>query len=112
MPPFSFQLYMTFHSYGQYILYPWGYTDEGVPPNYRNLRSLAEVGAAAFRRESGGHRYTMGSAAQVLYPAAGERQQTLNKKNYFMLTLKDKTLNLVDIVLGSVKYLHTVNKLF
>ena len=77
MPPFSFQLYMTFHSYGQYILYPWGYTDEGVPPNYRNLRSLAEVGAAAFRRESGGHRYTMGSAAQVLYPAAGERQQTL-----------------------------------
>ena len=65
-------MYLTFHSYGQFILYPWGYTDEGVPPNYRDLNSLARVGADAMKRKSG-HDYTLGSAAQVLYPAAGKR---------------------------------------
>jgi len=67
----SFQLFLTYHSYGQFILYPWGYTNKGVPSNYRQLHSLAKVGAQQMRG-AGNKQYTIGSAAKVLYPAAGE----------------------------------------
>lgn len=63
-------MYLTYHSYGQYILYPWGYTDAGVPPNYQSLNSLADVAANKMHQKTN-HGYTIGSAAQVLYPAAG-----------------------------------------
>ncbi len=63
---FLSQLFLTFHSYGQYILYPWGYTDRGVPPNHRALHELAQEMNRNMQAD-----YTIGSAAKVLYPAAG-----------------------------------------
>ena len=33
----DFQLYLTFHSYGQYLLYPWGY-DKLDTPDWRELQ--------------------------------------------------------------------------
>lgn len=32
----NFTAYITYHSYGQYLLYPWGY-DNAVPPDYKDL---------------------------------------------------------------------------
>jgi len=65
----SMQLYLTFHTYGQYILYPWGYArHDAVDKN--DLHRLGQVGAAAARRATG-HKYSVGSAAKMLYPAAG-----------------------------------------
>ncbi len=70
------QLFLTFHSYGQFILYPWGHTNQGVPPNYRDLHSLGEVAGDAMTRASDrGNKYIVGSAAQVLYPAAGNKER-------------------------------------
>ncbi|XP_076235108.1 carboxypeptidase B [Calliopsis andreniformis] len=61
--------YLSFHSYGQYILYPWGFTSK-LPSNENELRNLASrcANAIATYRKT---RYTYGSSATHLYPAAG-----------------------------------------
>jgi len=61
----TWELYLTFHSYGQMILYPWGY-DKVDHKAESELARLGRVGASAM-----GRGYTVGSAAKVLYPAAG-----------------------------------------
>lgn len=60
---------MTFHSYGQYLLYPWGYTDS-LPDDAHELNGLA-VRVEKAIREIRGTRYKIGSSTNVLYAAAG-----------------------------------------
>ena len=67
----DFQLFVTYHSYGQYILYPWGFDKDKNAPNWRKMHAMAEVAGRAMQDHSG-HKYTIGAAAKVLYPAAGE----------------------------------------
>ena len=61
----NFILYLAFHSYGQYILYPWGY-DKVDAKNVKELHKLGEYGANAAR-----FKYSVGNSAKLLYPAAG-----------------------------------------
>ncbi|XP_003699796.2 carboxypeptidase B [Megachile rotundata] len=61
--------YVTMHSYGQYILYPWGYTSK-LPANEPELREIASECAKAIAK-SRKTKYTYGSSAIHLYPAAG-----------------------------------------
>lgn len=35
----NFTAYLTYHSYGQYLLYPWGY-DNAVPPDHEQLNAV------------------------------------------------------------------------
>ncbi|KAF5301248.1 hypothetical protein FQR65_LT00948 [Abscondita terminalis] len=63
------KLYLTLHSYGKYILYPWGYTYQ-LPDNEIKLWKLANKVNRAIV-QSGGSTYTIGTAANILYPAAG-----------------------------------------
>ena len=63
-------MYLTYHSYGQYVLYGWGY-DEIDPPNVDDLKQLANVGANAMKIGDEGTEYTVGGAAKLLRPAAG-----------------------------------------
>jgi len=65
----TFRLYLTFHSYGQYILYPWGYARRDTPDR-NDLHSLGLKGAQAAKSVNG-RRYSVGTAAKMLYPAAG-----------------------------------------
>ncbi|KAK4007992.1 hypothetical protein OUZ56_013151 [Daphnia magna] len=60
------QVYLTLHSYGQYLLIPWGYAVE-YPADYNEMRDLAKAAASKFRR----YKYTVGNSADLLYPAAG-----------------------------------------
>lgn len=88
-PANNWKAYLTFHSYGQYILFPWGY-DRVVPPDYLDLQSVAQKAAAVSIQQkkwsagpaliivwlqaitaAGGPQYTIGPAANTLYPAAG-----------------------------------------
>ena len=64
-----FVLYLAVHSYGQYILYPWGY-ERIDADNVKELHKLGTYGAnaASSRR---GYRYKVGNSAKLLYPAAG-----------------------------------------
>jgi len=65
----NWDLYLTFHSYGQYILYPWGYARRDTLDK-KDLHNLGVKGAQAVRSLSG-RKYSVGSAAKMLYPAAG-----------------------------------------
>lgn len=65
----NIKLYLTFHSYGQYILYPWGYTS-AYPENVEELDSLGHKVDEAISKVYG-TRYTVGSSTNTLYPAAG-----------------------------------------
>lgn len=63
------KLYVTFHSYGKYILYPWGFTTE--PPNDADvLDALGRRVATAIAAVNGSH-YHVGGSASILYAAAG-----------------------------------------
>lgn len=61
---------MTFHCYGQYILYPWGY-DKILPEDHADLQRVGEIAAQRIK-EVGDVNYTVGSSANLLYPAAGK----------------------------------------
>jgi len=62
---YDIDMYLTFHSYGQMVLYPWGYERLDHNDEYE----LDRMGRVAARAMGGGYR--VGSAAKVLYPAAG-----------------------------------------
>ncbi|XP_049875752.1 carboxypeptidase B-like [Pectinophora gossypiella] len=65
----NFTAYLTYHSYGQYLLYPWGY-DNVVPPDYEQLNLVGNNIAQAIQ-QTGGSQYSVGSSSGLLYPAAG-----------------------------------------
>lgn len=67
--PAKWRAYISFHSYGQYILYPWGY-NRVVPPDHKDLETVGRQAAAAIRSTTGSS-YRVGPAANTLYPAAG-----------------------------------------
>lgn len=57
------------HSYGQYLVYPWGYTDSLLPKNWHKLDYLAKRVSDTVQR-AGGMPFKVLSAGQW-YPAAG-----------------------------------------
>lgn len=65
------KLYLTFHSHGSKILYPWGYTDT-LP---ENVKELNEVGRLVNKELI--EPYTVGSSANSLYFLTG------SSKDYF-----------------------------
>ncbi|XP_053610670.1 carboxypeptidase B-like [Plodia interpunctella] len=65
----KFSAYLTYHSYGQWIFYPWGY-DSVLPPDAAELDTAGKNIAAAIK-STGQDVYTVGTAADLLYPAAG-----------------------------------------
>ncbi|CAG9788800.1 unnamed protein product [Diatraea saccharalis] len=65
----NFTAYLTYHSYGQYLLYPWGY-DNVVPPDYKDLNAVGNRMAEAIKSTSG-YQYQVGSSSKLLYPASG-----------------------------------------
>ncbi|CAH0547504.1 unnamed protein product [Brassicogethes aeneus] len=67
----NIKLYLTFHSYGEYMLYPWGYTSD-LPDDEPELRTLGTAVADAIEKASTiGTSYTIGTSTNVLYEAAG-----------------------------------------
>jgi len=60
----SFNLVISLHSYGQYILWPWGYTWELSPDQARFL--------AIGRRMAAHNNYTYGPINTTIYPTSGD----------------------------------------
>ncbi|XP_022113411.2 carboxypeptidase B [Pieris rapae] len=63
------KLYVSLHSYGQYLVYPWGYTGDFLPKEWEKLDSLAKMVSDAVER-AGGQPFRVMSAGKW-YPAAG-----------------------------------------
>ncbi|XP_030760511.1 carboxypeptidase B-like [Sitophilus oryzae] len=87
----KWKAYISFHSYGQYILYPWGY-NRVVPPDYKELEEVGQKMAQAIRN-AGGPAYTVGPAGNTLYPAAGGSDDwakgTMKIKYAYTIELRD-----------------------
>lgn len=63
-------LYLSFHSYGQYLLYPWGYIEE-APANGAELQAVGDAAAAAIYNYANTSVYTVGISSTTLYATSG-----------------------------------------
>ncbi|KAI8420092.1 hypothetical protein MSG28_008675 [Choristoneura fumiferana] len=63
------KLYVSLHTYGPYMVYPWGFTDYIAPEKWERLHNLARMVSDSVVR-AGGHRFEVMSSGQW-YPAAG-----------------------------------------
>ncbi|CBX93159.1 similar to carboxypeptidase A1 precursor [Plenodomus lingam JN3] len=64
------RLYLDIHSYGQYILWPYGYNCNLVPENSAQHRTLATRAQSAIQAVSGTP-YTVGPSCSTLYATTG-----------------------------------------
>uniref|UniRef100_A0A1L8EGB4 Zinc carboxypeptidase A 1 n=2 Tax=Haematobia irritans TaxID=7368 RepID=A0A1L8EGB4_HAEIR len=64
-------VYISFHSYGQYLLSPYGHTKEEFPENYDDLLAIGDAFTNAVKGLAYNTQYTHGSTATVLYVASG-----------------------------------------
>uniref|UniRef100_A0A182QMS2 Peptidase M14 domain-containing protein n=1 Tax=Anopheles farauti TaxID=69004 RepID=A0A182QMS2_9DIPT len=63
------KFYLSLHTYGEYLLYPWGWTSD-LPEGWEKIDDVAQAGAKAIH-DATGTSYTVGSSTNVLYAAAG-----------------------------------------
>ncbi|CAF2512068.1 unnamed protein product [Rotaria sp. Silwood2] len=66
----TWDLYMSFHSYGQLWLTPYGYSTK-LPPDHQKHLAAGKKGADAIKGVTGHRVYTVGSISNVLYIASG-----------------------------------------
>ncbi|XP_066984513.1 carboxypeptidase B-like [Macrobrachium rosenbergii] len=62
--------YISFHSYGQYILYPWGYSTQVMHPLTASMDTAAKGMAGEIKKKTLAV-YRVGNSAVTLYPASG-----------------------------------------
>lgn len=63
------KMYVTLHSYGQLILYPWSYSSKSVS-NHKELQNIAELAKEAIQKVHGTS-YVVGPSNIVLYQSSG-----------------------------------------
>jgi len=63
-------IYLSFHSYGPYILFPYGHTRDEVTQYHDVMAEVGNAAAEAFARYNG-TRYVVGTTAAALYIASG-----------------------------------------
>lgn len=69
-------LYLSMHSFGNWLLFPWGWTTQPIE-NHDELQRVGEAAADAIAAVNG-TRYTVGSAAQLLYYGSGNSQDWIS----------------------------------
>jgi predicted deacylase len=65
----SCKFFLSFHSYGNYLLYPLAYSNEKAE-NWQDQHDVVKAGAEAIEAATG-TKYTYGPVAETLYPASG-----------------------------------------
>lgn len=63
------KFYLSLHSFGDYILYPWAWTEE-LPKTWQEIDGIAQIGAEAIKKATG-KKYVIGSTTNVLSAAPG-----------------------------------------
>lgn len=62
----KFSVYLSFHSYGQWLLSPYGHSEVEFPENYDDLQEIGAAFAGAIKNLVYGTDYVYGSTASVL----------------------------------------------
>jgi len=88
------QLYISFHSYGQYLLSPYGHNKTEFPENYDHLLEIGKAFSESIASLQYDTQYTYGSTASTLYVASGSSVDwvfnTLDVKVGFTIEFRDK----------------------
>lgn len=71
------KFYLTLHSYGNMLLYPWGYTHT-LPDGWRDLHDVASAGAQAIELATGSQ-YWVASSANLYLAAGGSDDYALGE---------------------------------
>ncbi|XP_055704368.1 carboxypeptidase B-like [Phlebotomus papatasi] len=67
---YNLELYISFHSYGGWILYPFAFDNRVPHPNKKEVDLLGNMVADVIYKATG-RNYTVGNTATLLYPASG-----------------------------------------
>ncbi|XP_001983816.2 zinc carboxypeptidase [Drosophila grimshawi] len=93
IPDGTIKIYISLHSYGQYLLSPWGHTAEEFPAHYPQMMGVAKGFADALIRRYGTV-FTYGSSATTLYPVSGSGKEwaygVMNITIPYTIELRDK----------------------
>ncbi|CAI9175227.1 unnamed protein product [Rangifer tarandus platyrhynchus] len=87
----SIKAYITFQSYSQMLLFPYGYTSE-LPANHEDLAKVAKIATDVLSTPYDTH-YTYGPIASTIYPTSGSSLDwayNLGIKHSFAFELRDK----------------------
>ncbi|XP_067142376.1 carboxypeptidase A2-like [Centruroides vittatus] len=86
------KLFITLHSYGQYIAFPWG-SKLGHIDEFYTLKAIGTRAADVIKNYSGTE-YRVGSIIQLMYPCTGNSVDwayaELGVKHSFVIELRDK----------------------
>ncbi|XP_065357624.1 zinc carboxypeptidase [Calliphora vicina] len=74
IPEDTIKIYISLHSYGQYVLSPWGHTDTEFPEHYDQMMHVAKGYADALYRRYNTV-FTYGSSATTLYKVSGSGKE-------------------------------------
>ncbi|CAD7080707.1 unnamed protein product [Hermetia illucens] len=61
----NIKFFLSFHSYAQSLMYPWGYSKD-LPPSWEKLQQLAECGRTAIKKATG-RSYRCGSISKLTH---------------------------------------------
>ncbi|XP_016955181.1 zinc carboxypeptidase [Drosophila biarmipes] len=93
IPDGSIKIYISLHSYGQYVLSPWGHTALEFPEHYPQMMHVAKGFSDALYRRYGTV-FTYGSSATTLYEVSGSGKEwayaVKNIKIPYTIELRDK----------------------
>ncbi|OWR51415.1 molting carboxypeptidase A [Danaus plexippus plexippus] len=88
----KFEVFLSFHSYGEVIIFPWGYTADPCPDYVELLEGGTAMAKAIF--DTSGHTYKVGSTKDLMYFAAGTSTDwsyaVANIKYSYMIELRGK----------------------
>ncbi|XP_034099839.1 zinc carboxypeptidase-like [Drosophila albomicans] len=89
----KFDVYLSFHSYGQWLLSPYGHSAEELPENYDDLQEIGTAFVDAIQNMVYGTTYVRGSTATTLYVASGSSVDwvfnELDKKVAYTIEYRD-----------------------
>ncbi|KAM4814896.1 mast cell carboxypeptidase A [Thomomys bottae] len=87
----SIKAYLTFHSYSQMLLFPYGHTYK-LPPSFQELDKVAKIGTDVLSSRYETH-YIYGPIASTIYPTSGSSLDwayELGIKYTFAFELRDR----------------------
>uniref|UniRef100_A0A2K6FAR1 Carboxypeptidase A3 n=1 Tax=Propithecus coquereli TaxID=379532 RepID=A0A2K6FAR1_PROCO len=87
----SIKVYITFHSYSQMLLFPYGYTSK-LPPNHKDLAKVAKIATDVLSTQYE-TRYIYGPIKSTIYPISSSSSDwayDLGIKYTFAFELRDK----------------------
>ncbi|XP_013148138.1 PREDICTED: carboxypeptidase B-like [Papilio polytes] len=113
----KFKVFLSFHSYGEVIIFPWGYTGDPCP-HYVQMLEAGTAMAKAIQQASG-HIYKVGSTKDLMYYASGTSTDwsyaVANIPYSYMVELRGKRHRFLlpkeEIVCTSIEVLCGVSKL-